>query len=368
MSYALSKALTRHSHEVRVVTTNLKSSTEVLDVPLDVPVNVEGTTVYYEPTALSRYFGLSPRLYQRVAEQVGWSDLVLVHFHYQFASWAGARLAAGAGKPFVLFPHGSFNRWGIASRHSRVKRLYLGTVEKRNIENALFLAFNASEEQALSRFAEKGLVIPNGVDVDEFSELPERGSWRRTMEDIGNKLCFLYLGRLNPRQKGLDLLLPAFAQVIKRHECAHLVLAGPDERGGEAILRQAVCDLGIGDNVTFTGMITGQHKLALLQDCDAFVLASPSEGTSIALLEAMYMGLPVIVTNRVGLANEIASHRCGAVVERELTQLVDAMSTLAGNPDERAAMGHNAKHLVAERYTWDSIAKTLLSAIEQHTN
>jgi glycosyltransferase involved in cell wall biosynthesis len=363
VAHSLGKALKQQGHDIHVCTTNLKNSKDNLDVPTDVAVYQDNLQVFYEPTLVSRYWGFSPKLYRRINREMAWADIVFIHFHYQFANWAGAYISRYCKKPFVIFAHGSFNQWGIKQKNQWKKQIYLRILEHRNIVDSCFIAFNAEEERELSLFSEKGKVIPSGVDPTKFVDTPEQGSWRNRYPLLKDKLCYLYLGRLNPSQKGLDLLLLAFAQLVHEQPNIHLVLAGPDERGGEAIVRRMIQELGITQSVTLTGMVSGRDKLALLNDCDVYVLASPSEGTSIALLEAMYAGLPVIVTNRVGLSTRIAKEQCGFVINRDEKELVDALQRMA-NSDLRAEMGKRSRQLIATEYTWDIIAKKLIIEIE----
>jgi glycosyltransferase involved in cell wall biosynthesis len=121
--------------------------------------------------------------------------------------------------------------------------------------------------------------------------------------------------------------------------------------------------LNLSNQVTLTGLLTGPDKLSALQDADVYVLPSRSEGLSIAMLEAMYMGLPVIVTNRVGLWREIAEKKCGYVVSRDEGMLTEALLRMANN-SERARMGMNGKALVKEKYTWDVIARNLMEEVQ----
>lgn len=368
VAHGLSKALLDQGHAVKICTTNLKSGSETLDLPIDVPVFQDGIEVYYEPTVFSHYWGFSPQLYRRVSSLINSADVVFIHFHYQFANWAGASIARKLGKPYVIFAHGSLNQWGIAHKSQRKKKLYLRFFEQANLEKALFIAFNAVEEQELSLFADHGVVISSGVNPDEFKSTSPQGSWRSRHRQLINKTCILYLGRLNSAQKGLDMLLPAFAQLRQQREDVHLILAGPDERGGEAEVRELVAILGIVADVTFTGMVDGPEKLAILRDSDIYALVSPSEGLSIALLEALYMGLPVVVTNRVGLSAEIEREKAGIVVERDIEQIAAALLAMVDNAAQRRQMGAKAHQLVAEKYTWDAIAATLIEEVRARIN
>ncbi len=359
VAHGLACSLVKAGHDVTICTTNLQDETNDLRVPLDQPVDVDGVNVYYEKVPLLRYWGFSPSLYRRVRIEVGKADIVIVHAHYQFANWAGAYLARKGNKPYVVFAHSSLHRDAVAHRNQWLKRLYLSLWENQNLRQAEFIAFNAEEEKEQSFFTDRGVVIPSGVDGEAFDHLPAPGAFRSRHLELQEKVLFLFLGRLDIQQKGLDLLLPAFAQIVAVRNDVHLVLAGPDEDGAVATLRKMASAYGISKNVTFTGLVSGDLKKAVLQDSDILVLPSRFEGLSIALLEALYMGLPVVVTDRVGLHRTISQLQAGLVTQPDVQSLAQALLTLS-DPQARACMRDRAIPLVREQYTWDAISARLL--------
>jgi glycosyltransferase involved in cell wall biosynthesis len=361
VAHSLGKSLVSQGHEVRVCTTNLRNPTEDLAVPVDAPVMVDGVQVCYEPTVLSRYWGFSPRLARRLWRESEWSDVVLVHFHYQFASLAAGWISRTRGKPYIIFSHGSLNTYGLRARSRARKLCYLKLLEQKNFAAALFAAYHSAEEMDTSCRFGRCRVVPNGIDPQLFNALPGKNYFRRRY-NLEQALIYLFLGRIDAG-KGLDLLLPAFKKLLQVSETAHLVLAGANERGYEAQVRQQAQELGLASRITLTGLITGRDKLTALQDADVFVLPSRSEGLSIAMLEAMYMGLPVVVTDRVGLWRQVEKNRCGLVVPYDADSLSGALQRLAATPDRRA-LGQRGRQLVASGYTWDKIARQLVAEIE----
>ena len=205
-------------------------------------------------------------------------------------------------------------------------------------------------------------VVPNGIDPQVFQELPKMNYFRQ-QHKVEQAIIYLFLGRIDAG-KGLDLLLPAFKKLLQVSGDSHLVLAGANERDYEAQVRHRVEELGLASRTTLTGLITGQDKLAALQDADVFVLPSRSEGLSIAMLEAMCLGLPVVVTDRVGLWRQVEKSRCGLVVPYDEDSLAVALQRMAAAPDRRA-MGQRGRQLVASGYTWDKIACQLVAEIEE---
>jgi glycosyltransferase involved in cell wall biosynthesis len=361
VAHGLGRALARAGHRVTVCCTNLADERSDLDVPLDTPVDVEGVTVFYEATILSRYWGFAPQLRRRAAREIRQADVVLVHFHYQFANLLGATLARRCAKPYLIFAHGSFQRAGISRRSAWKKNLYLKWIEGKNIAAADHIVFNAEEEQENSRFAQQGIVLPNGIAPEELA-LPQAGIFRKCHPEIGEKTLLLFLGRIDYCGKGLDLLLDAFGQVKGRRSDIHLVLAGPSERDGMQQTQRRVASLKLDCDVTLTGLIEGPDKLAALADADAFLLPSRSEGLSIALLEALCCGLPVLVTDRVGLHEFVAETGAGVVVPVSTAGIQQGLERLLDD-DARTAMRGAASARIRQEFSWDQIAQDLLAIL-----
>jgi glycosyltransferase involved in cell wall biosynthesis len=112
------------------------------------------------------------------------------------------------------------------------------------------------------------------------------------------------------------------------------VLAGPNFENTRSSIESRVTAAGIGDQVTFTGMLNSTLKWSALRAADCFVLPSYSEGLSVSVLEAMGMGLPVIITKQCNLP-EVAELGCGWVIEPNSHELESAIDEcLAASPSE----------------------------------
>jgi glycosyltransferase involved in cell wall biosynthesis len=114
----------------------------------------------------------------------------------------------------------------------------------------------------------------------------------------------------------------------------------------------------VADRVVFTGMLAGADKLAALAAADLFALPAVGEGFSMAVLEAMACGLPVLLTPGCHFP-EAAEAGAGLVVTREVDALRDALRDLLAELDRRAAMGRAARALVEAGYTWAGIVSQL---------
>lgn len=187
------------------------------------------------------------------------------------------------------------------------KTIYHLLFERQLIKRASALHYTTQFEQRESKWLGINtpyFVIPNPVNIEEFQQLPPKGSFRKLRKIPDDMALVLYLGRIEPR-KGLDLTLCSFAKIALDNSKVHLVMAGPEEDGYGKVLRKMASDLGIGDRVVFTDYLNDKERLSALVDADIFILNSYTGNFGMAVAEAMAVGLPVVISDKVGIAEEI---------------------------------------------------------------
>jgi poly(glycerol-phosphate) alpha-glucosyltransferase len=159
----------------------------------------------------------------------------------------------------------------------------------------------------------------------------------------------LFLGRLHPR-KGVEVLVRAFKAA--NVPGARLVIAGPDDGALASI--QPLLD----ERMIVTGYLAGAARLAALASADVFALPATGEGLSMAALEAMAAGLPVLLSPGCNLP-EAGDAGAGLIVPPEVDSLAGALRALLTDPVRRAAMGAAGRTLARDRFTWDAVAAGL---------
>ncbi len=154
------------------------------------------------------------------------------------------------------------------------------------------------------------------------------------------------MGRLHPR-KGVDVLIKAFKAANVPD--TRLLIGGSDE--GMLSVIQPLLD----ERIIVTGYLGGADRLAAYAAADAFALPATGEGLSMAALEALGAGLPVILSPGCNLP-EAEAAGAGVIVAPEVEPLADAIRQVLTDPGD---MGARGRQLVAERFTWDVVASQL---------
>ncbi|OLB15188.1 MAG: hypothetical protein AUH07_03240 [Gemmatimonadetes bacterium 13_2_20CM_70_9] len=166
-----------------------------------------------------------------------------------------------------------------------------------------------------------------------------------------------------PRQKGLDYLVKALAQLPPQRR-VRLVVVGEDW-GGVADLRSLARTLGIEDRILFKGLLARDEVLRAYASADVFVLPSLFEPFGIVLLEAMAAGLPVVASRVGGIVDVVEDGKTGLLVPpRNPQAIADAIERLLSNPTLRQRMGAEAR-MRAPAYSWEELVPRILEVYRE---
>ncbi|HEX8523537.1 MAG TPA: glycosyltransferase [Tepidisphaeraceae bacterium] len=301
-------------------------------------------------------FHNTPELASHVRKAVGGAEVLHIHALWEQIQHDAATEAQHARIPYIFRPCGMLDPWSLG-QNKLVKKLYLAWRLRADLDRAAMIHFTSNTERDLTaplRLKSKPIVVPNGIDLNEFAKLPERGRFRAKFPVIGPRRILLFLSRVHFK-KGLDLLIPAFAQA--RLQDAVLVIAGPDAENYTQSLHDLAKQHGVADRIIFTGMLKGVERLEAMVDADLFVLPSRQENFGIAVVEALAAGLPVVISDQVNIHQEITAAGVGAAVPLDIPKLSQTLSTWLNDEAVRRSAADKAREFALTRYDWNRIAQ-----------
>lgn len=361
---ALCRSLASAGQEVTVFTTNANGDTE-LDVPIGTRVEIGNVGVYYFKRDAGRRFFFSAGLRSACLARVQEFDIIHSDSFWCYPMLPVAHACRAHGVPRIESTRGALMPWCIGQSYWK-KRVFLELFARRCLDSAAAIhCTDEVEAEAVRAFGFKAspFVVPNVVERPRADGRPLR-SLRSMLDLPEDSLVSIFLGRMT-RVKGLDIAVRAFAAVAEHHPQAYFVVAGPDADGTGDRVRRVVADLNLSDRVRFMGSVEGPVRSLLLADANLFVLTSHSENFGMAAAEAMAVGVPVLLSKGVGVANAARSARAGCVVALDPAEIGRAWTAMLDNPSGLRSMGGNGSRLVHERYRPEVVAASMLAMYRQ---
>jgi glycosyltransferase involved in cell wall biosynthesis len=347
--YHLSKELAQRGHEVTIYASDYKLNWEHMKAVPQVK-----TRTFRTWGSLARFY-VTPAMPKEVGQEVCQFDVIHMHAYRSFQNTVIHYYAKKLGIPYILQAHGSLE---TVSGNTKLKWVFDKTMGHKIVKDAAKVIAEtpteAEQYKSMGISEDKIEIVPNGVDLSEFENLPQRGQFRKKYGLDDAQKVVLYLARIH-KIKGPDLLAKAFAELSKDLGDAKLVIAGPDD-GYLATLKELIRELKIEERVLITGLLNKNEKLQAYVDADVYVLPSVYETFPISVLEACACGIPVIVTDRCGIAN-IVDGQLGFVVPYDKDELANKILHMLADNKLRREFGEKGKLLVREKFNWDKIAQ-----------
>jgi len=193
----------------------------------------------------------------------------------------------------------------------------------------------------------KIVVIPNAIDLAHYKR-----------KEIDTKNQAIFIGRL-VFYKNLEILIKAFAQVVKKIPDAKLVIVG-DGPSKQSLIDEAL-SAGLDKNVDFKGTVSDDEKIKLLYESRVLLNPSLVEGFGLVILEAFSCSKPVIVSDTRPLSDLVSDTNDGFVLSAsDSNQWANKLVELISNPALCEKMGKAGQKKVVTQYSLEKIIDSVI--------
>jgi glycosyltransferase involved in cell wall biosynthesis len=273
----------------------------------------------------------------------------IVHLHGAFNP-SNTAVSRALRHPYVFSPHSGYDP--VSLQRGRIRKLvYRILFERRMLKDAALLV--ALTDAELAQMRDVGAtgpfaVIPNGVEP-----APDDIDRRAFREEVGvppDAPLAVFVGRLDVHRKGLDVLVRGVADAPEWH----LALVGPRFRDVER-LEAMIAGLGVGDRIHLVGERHGRALHESMGAADVFALMSRWEGLPMALLEALSMGTPAVVSPAVGRLIDVETAGSGWTAGQG--DLAPLLRSVQRQGKQELAKRGRAAIAQSRRYDWRSVAE-----------
>jgi glycosyltransferase involved in cell wall biosynthesis len=311
----LAEQLTQMGHIVEVYTTTANGGKE-LEVAANSTIMVDGVKVTYFKRITGDHTHVSPALWKAVWKNAQQFDKIHIHSWWNFLVIGASFICKWKKLKPLLSPHGMFCDYVFTSRNNRSKQLLHNVMGKRLLRNT-YLHVSSEMEWKECQQVNKGW---EGGQVFNLVELPE-GSYKRK---DNSAFTISFLSRVDPK-KGLDLLIRALSGVSFPYR---LQIAGTGDEKYILELKELIAQLDMEEKVDWVGWKGSEDKFHFLAATDLFALTSRNENFAIVVIEALYAGTPVLISDQVGLAGYVKDHNLGWITP------IDSIDTITRQLEE----------------------------------
>jgi glycosyltransferase involved in cell wall biosynthesis len=350
VAYNLAINVAKKGHEVNIFTTSINSE-DAIEKYENMSIYRYGTNFRIGSGNISFNFFRKPLKYQ--------VDVVHAHHSIPIGALAALQYTKKKKIPFIVTYHGDAqeNYGGF------VRRMSVSFYNRYLLDKVLSYAdviispseFYINESSFLGKYRDKIVVIPNGINIEDFDIPCTKEECRERLELSIDSNIILFVGSLTP-YKGPDILVRAMPNIIKEIPDTKLIFVGSGKMRSE--LDELTKKLNVKDYVKFAGFVGNTFEKALYyRSADIFVLPTMIEVFPIVLLEASASGLPMVVSD-LNTFKCIIEEGCNGVFtkRRDKKSLADMIIHLLENEEVRSEMGKNARKKV-EDYSWERIAE-----------
>ncbi len=343
--YGLSTALLRQGNEVYVIAFTTNPHPKRYQ-------EINGIKVYRVYIPHIRIIGLMVcafKAWLRLRALIKDKDIDLIHYHNLLPCALVARFTTNTTK--VQTEHSS--GFLMAVEKGEYKTLYRWLFSQSDyVIGASQVLVDNLIKYGVSR--DKTSFIGSGVDVERFNPAIEGGEIRERYCKKPDENIILCPARLDP-VKGVWYLIRAIPYIIKQNDSPRFLITGDGPETEK--LNQEVIRLQIADRVIFTGRIPNSEMPKYYAASDIVVLPSLIEGTSVAGLEAIATGKPLVGTRVGGTPWIIADGETGILVSpKNPEELASAIVSLLNDRERRTTMGLKARKRAESEFSWQIIA------------
>ncbi len=337
-------ALLRRGHDVQLVA-GVRGYDSVPD-----SVGLVPARLFPARTAIPRigFAGLrAAGLLRWVRRHAGEFDVAHVHLARDFVTLPAALALLRAGTPVVAQPH------GMIDASERLLAKPLDHFLTKPVLRAASSVFHLTPRE----FDDLAGVAGESIAFRELHNGVPEARHSNDMTRAGDDEV-LFLARLHPRKRPTTFVRMA-ASLIESGIDARFALVGPDEGEGAAVAN-LIEESSLQRRVRYEGPLPPAQSISRMARAKVYVLPSVDEPYPMSVLEAMSVGLPVVVTDTCGLAPLIAESECGIVVASDdVDSLSSAVRTILRTPGLAREMGENARRIAAQRLDMSSVTDVL---------
>lgn len=346
----LAKNITKKNHNILVLTSN------AFDFNNNMKINQKKISEYLKVVYFKNWCRvlesfITPGMIIGLIKERNHYDIIHIHTFRQFQDVICYFMSFFLKKPYVMTMHGLIKP---RNRGIIIKKIFDFIIGNAILKkSSMIISTSKLQTRELNEMAvnkEKIYEIPFGVN--KF--VKKNGFLKNKLGLEKNSKIILFIGRIHV-EKGLITLINAFEKI--ENEKIHLVIAGPDY-GFKNELEKAISKLLNKSRIHLIGVVNEEERDQILSESTLLIQPSEYESFGMTSLEGAAAGLPIIISDSCGLADEFNEHNAGIVFKtNNILELTNKINHILNDHDLQKTLSLNAKKF-ASRFNWEKIAES----------
>lgn len=340
----LCEGLAAGGDEVDVYTTTANGDKELDVIPGKV-MKVDGVNVTYFKRITGDHTHISPALWWQLFKTAKNYDVIHIHSWWNILIIVAARIALTAKAKVIVAPRGMLSDYVFATGSSKNKKLIHNTFGRGTLKRCVLHATARAEYEECRRLIPgwEGFVLPNILTLPDAS-----------VKNFDNE-CFtlIFMSRIH-HKKGIEKL---FAAISTLKFNLKLVIAGDGDENYIAELKSLAEVLDIESKITWKGWVSRQDKFDELNKADLFVLTSLNENFANVVVESVYMGTAVLISENVGLADFVQEQGMGWISTLETEDIAEKIKQAYNDTEKRSDIRRRGRQVIETTFSENVLIK-----------
>ena len=348
----LSEGLVNDGHTVHVYTTTANGTSE-LPVKANATVLVEGVPVTYFTRITKDNSHISPRLWRQLYKTCRQYDVVHIHSWWNPLVIIATLICHAQKVKVIVSPRGMLSDYIIRSTNKRLKKLIHFIGGKKALAKSYFHATSQIEFEECKRLIPgwQGFMLPNIVTLPILPITKSKN----------DRFTLLFLSRIHPK-KGIEFLIEAISKLSQN---IILKIAGTGDEHYINKLKEKIKTLLIEDKIEWIGWKDRAEKFDELMKADLFVLLSYNENFANSVIESLYMGTPVFISDKVGLARFVKEKNMGWVTPLCVQDITETLQFISQQKEALQRIETESRSVVEHAFSEQHLIRQYVDQYQQ---